>query len=217
MAERALRIAIADDHPLFRDGLRALIATEPDLELVGEATTGVEATNLVGRLRPDVVLMDIQMPELGGIEASRLIAASSPSTAVLVMTMFEDEYLIVAALRAGARGYLLKGAHQEEVLRAIRAVASGEVIFGCGIARLLLEYFSAEHQSSVPPNAFPELTDREREVLQLLARGEKNAVIAHRLVLSPKTVRNHVSSILRKLQVADRTQAAARAHQAGMG
>jgi DNA-binding NarL/FixJ family response regulator len=156
------------------------------------------------------------MPELGGIEASRLIAAGSPSTAVLVMTMFEDEYLIVAALRAGARGYLLKGAHQEEVLRAIRAVASGEVIFGCGIARLLLEYFSAEHQSTVPPNAFPELTDREREVLQLLARGEKNAVIAHRLVLSPKTVRNHVSSILRKLQVADRTQAAARAHQAGL-
>jgi DNA-binding NarL/FixJ family response regulator len=217
VAERPLRIVIADDHPLFRDGLRALLATEPSLELVGEATNGVEAADLAGRLCPDVVLMDIQMPELGGLEASRLIAASSPTSAVLVMTMFEDEHLIVAALRAGARGYLVKGAHQEEVLRAIRAVASGEAIFGCGIARLLLEYFSAAHQSGVPASAFPELTERERDVLQLLARGDKNAVIAHRLVLSPKTVRNHVSSILRKLQVSDRNQAAARAREAGLG
>jgi DNA-binding NarL/FixJ family response regulator len=216
MADRSLRIVIADDHPLFRDGLRALLATESRLELVGEATTGVEAADLAGRLRPDVVLMDIEMPELRGVEASRLIAANSPNTAVLVMTMYEDEHLIVAALRAGARGYLLKGAQREEVLRAICAVANGEAIFGCGSARLLLEYFSAEHHSSVPPGAFPELTDREREVLQLLARGEKNALIASRLVLSPKTVRNHVSSILRKLQVADRTQAAARAHAAGL-
>ena len=217
MAERSLRIVIADDHPLFRDGLRSMIATVPYLELVGEATTGVEATDLAGRLHPDVVLMDIQMPELGGIEASRLIAANSPSTAVLVMTMFEDEHLIVAALRAGARGYLLKGAHQEEVLRAIHAVANGEAIFGCGIAHLLLEYFSAGNHPSAPPSMFPELTEREREILQLLARGERNAVIAHRLVLSPKTVRNHVSSILRKLEVADRTQAGARAREAGLG
>jgi len=137
-AERSLRIVIADDHPLFRDGLRALLDTESRLELVGEATSGVEAADLASRLRPDVVLMDIQMPELGGIEASRLIAANSPNTAVLVMTMYEDEHLIVAALRAGARGYLLKGAQREEVLRAIYAVANGEAIFGCGSARLLL-------------------------------------------------------------------------------
>jgi DNA-binding NarL/FixJ family response regulator len=216
MAARPLRVVIADDHPLFRDGVRALIATEPDLELVGEAATGQEAVWLVGRLQPDVVLMDVQMPDLDGIAASRAIATASPPTGVLVMTMFEDEHLIFAAIRAGARGYLLKGARQDEVVRAIRAVGVGEAIFSRGVASRLLESFNGAQQPAVPPALFPELSEREREILQFLARGEKNADIAHRLVISPKTVRNHVSAILRKLQVLDRTQAAVRARDAGL-
>jgi DNA-binding NarL/FixJ family response regulator len=213
---RPLRVVIADDHPLFRDGLRALIAVEPDLELVGEATTGQEAIDVVSELQPDVVLMDIQMPDLGGIDASRAITAASPATGVLIVSMFEDEHLIFAAVRAGARGYVLKGSRQDEVLRAIRAVGDGEAIFSRGIAPRLLESFNTTQPPVVPPSVFPELSEREREVLQLLARGEKNAAIAQRLVLSPKTVRNHVSTILRKLQVLDRTQAAVRARDAGL-
>jgi DNA-binding NarL/FixJ family response regulator len=216
MDVRPLRVVIADDHPLFRDGLRALIAVEPDLELVGEATTGQEAVDVVSRLQPDVVLMDIQMPDLGGIDASRAITAASPATGVLIVSMFEDEHLIVAAVRAGARGYVLKGARQDEVLRAIRAVGDGEAIFSRGIASRLLESVNTTQPLVAPPTVFPELSEREREVLQLLARGEKNAAIAQRLVLSPKTVRNHVSTILRKLQVLDRTQAAVRARDAGL-
>jgi DNA-binding NarL/FixJ family response regulator len=211
------RVVVADDHPLFRDGVRALLATEPDLELVGEATGGDEAVALVGELRPDVVLMDVQMPGVGGIEATRRIAAMCPGAAVLVMTMFEDDHLVFAAMRAGARGYLLKGARQAEVLRAIRGVANGEVIFGPGVAARVLDFFTGAETAGAPPSLFPELSDREREVLVLLARGHKNAEIAARLVLSPKTVRNHVSTILGKLQVADRTQAAVRAREAGLG
>jgi DNA-binding NarL/FixJ family response regulator len=216
MDVRPLRVVIADDHPLFRDGLRALIAVEPDLELVGEATTGREAVDVVSRSQPDVVLMDIQMPDLGGIDASRAITTASPATGVLIVSMFEDEHLIFAAVRAGARGYVLKGARQDEVLRAIRAVGEGEAIFSRGIASRLLESFNTTQPPVAPPSVFPELSEREREVLQLLARGEKNAAIAQRLVLSPKTVRNHVSTILRKLQVLDRTQAAVRARDAGL-
>jgi len=212
-----IRVVIADDHPLFRDGVRALLSTEPDLELVGEATTGDEAVARVGELRPDVVLMDVQMPGLGGIDATRRIAAAGPEVAVLVMTMFEDDHLVFAAMRAGARGYLLKGARQAAVLRAIRSVANGEVVFGPGVAERVLDFFSGAQPASVPPSLFPELSDREREVLQLLARGLKNTAIADQLVLSPKTVRNHVSTILGKLQVADRTQAAVRAREAGLG
>jgi DNA-binding NarL/FixJ family response regulator len=212
-----IRVVIADDHPLFRDGVRALLSTEPDLELVGEATTGDEAVARIGELRPDVVLMDVQMPGLGGIDATRRIAAACPEVAVLVMTMFEDDHLVFAAMRAGARGYLLKGAGQTAVLRAIRSVASGEVVFGPGVALRVLDFFNAASLASAPPSLFPELSDRERQVLQLLARGLKNAEIAGQLVLSPKTVRNHVSTILGKLQVADRTQAAVRAREAGLG
>jgi DNA-binding NarL/FixJ family response regulator len=193
-----------------------LIATAPDLELLGDATTGKEAVELVNNLNPDVVLMDLQMPELGGIEATRAITASSPSIGVLVMTMFEDDHLVLAAMRAGARGYILKGARQDEVIRAIRAVGNGEAIFSPRIALRLLDLFGQAHRPTIPPDLFPELTLRERDVLQLLARGSNNAAIAGQLVLSPKTVRNHVSSILSKLQVADRTEAALRAREAGI-
>jgi DNA-binding NarL/FixJ family response regulator len=216
MDARPLRVVIADDHPLFRDGMRALIATEPVLELVGEAATGQEVMDLVGRSHPDLVLLDIQMPELDGIAVSRALATTSPATRVLVMSMFEDEHLVFAAIRAGARGYVLKGAAHDEVLRAIRAVGDGEAIFSRGIASRVLESFNSMQPAAAPRSVFPELSEREREVLQLLARGEKNAAIAQRLVLSPKTVRNHVSAILRKLQVLDRTQAAVRAREAGL-
>lgn len=215
MQAEPLGIVIADDHPLFRAGVRTLLATEPDLELLGEATTGEEAVALTGNLAPDVVLMDVQMPGAGGIDATRRIAASNPATGILVMTMFEDNQLVFSAMRAGARGYLLKGARQDELLRAIRAVGNGEAIFSPGIAVRLLEFFISM-QPAPPPDVFPELSEREREVLQLLARGQKNAEIAARLVLSPKTVRNHVSTILHKLQVTDRVQALVRAREAGL-
>jgi DNA-binding NarL/FixJ family response regulator len=217
MDNTPLQVVIADDHPLFRDGVRALIANEPDLEVVAEATTGREVVDLVGQLHPDVVLMDIQMPGCSGVEASRTVAAVSATTGVLVMTMFEDDHLVFAAMRAGARGYLLKGARQEEVLRAIRAVGNGEAIFCRRIAHRMLDYFNVMQQPSRPAKLFPELSEREREVLQQLARGETNRRIAELLTLSPKTVRNYVSSILSKLQVVDRTQAAVRARAAGLG
>ena len=211
-----LRIVIADDHVLFRDGLRALLAAAPDTELVGEAATGDEAVALATALQPDVVLMDIQMPGLNGIDATRRIAHASPHVGILVVTMFEDDSSVFAAMRAGARGYLLKGAKYEEMLRAIRAVGSGEAIFSPAIAVRLMEYFSNVRPTTVP-QAFPDLSDREREILDLIAQGHKNAEIAARLVLSPKTVRNHVSNILSKLQVADRAQAIIRAREAGLG
>jgi DNA-binding NarL/FixJ family response regulator len=212
----SVRILIADDHPVFRDGLRALLGTVPDCELVGEAANGDEAVVLATSLQPDVVLMDIRMPGLDGIEATRRIVHTSPHIAVLVLTMFEDDESVFSAMRAGARGYLLKGADQSEILRAVRAVASGEAIFGPAIARRLMDYFSAP-RVGLPAQAFPELTEREGEVLELIARGRANQEIAHQLFLSPKTVRNHVSNIFSKLQVADRAQAIVRAREAGMG
>lgn len=211
-----IRILIADDHPVFRDGLRALLATVEDCELVGETPTGEEAVAAAVELQPDVVLMDIRMPGLDGIEATRRIVHTSPHIAILILTMFEDDESVFSAMRAGARGYLLKGADQAEILRAIRAVDSGEAIFGASIARRLMDYFSAP-RTGLPAQAFPELTEREREVLELIARGFANQVIAGRLFLSPKTVRNHVSNIFSKLQVADRAQAIVRAREAGLG
>mgnify|MGYP001206770682 CR=1 FL=1 len=211
-----LRILIADDHPLFRDGLRALLTAAPDMELVGEATTGDEATSLAAELQPDVVLMDIQMPGLSGVEATRRIVQASPHIRVLVITMFEDDRTVFAAMRAGARGYVLKGASSSEMLRAIQAVGGGEAIFSPGIAIRMAEYFATSQPSASPP-IFPELSDREREILDLIAQGRSNAEIAARLVLSPKTVRNHVSNVLSKLQVADRTEAAIKAREAGLG
>ncbi len=211
-----LRILIADDHPTFRDGLRALLDAAPDMVLVGEAATGDEAVTLAASLQPDVALMDIQMPGTNGIEATRTILHASPHIGVLVVTMFEDDGSVFAAMRAGARGYLLKGAKYDEILRAIRAVGSGEAIFSATIAARLIGYF-AEARPAAPPQTFPELSDREREVLGLIAQGDRNAVIADRLYLSEKTVRNHVTNILSKLQVADRAEAIIRAREAGLG
>jgi DNA-binding NarL/FixJ family response regulator len=211
-----LRVQVADDHVMFRDGLRTLLASTPDAQLVGEAATGEEAIRLANSLQPDVVLMDLQMPDLNGIEATRRIVNDSPHIRVLVVTMFEDDSSVVAAMRAGARGYLLKGATHTEMARAIRAVGEGEAIFSPAIAARLMEFF-ASFQPATLPQVFPELSDREREVLNLIAQGHKNPDIAARLVLSPKTVRNHVTNILSKLQVTDRSEAIVRAREAGLG
>ncbi len=210
-----IRVLIADDHPVFRFGLRALLASEPATEVVGEATTGDEAIDLAAALQPDIVLMDLNMPGPNGIEATRRIAQQHPRIGILVVTMFDDDS-VFAALRAGARGYILKGSEGEETLRAIRAVAHGEAIFSPTIARRLMQHFAVTGRgASAYP--FPELTEREHEVLDLMAQGYTNTAIAERLYMSPKTVRNHVSIIFSKLQVSDRTQAAIRAREAGLG
>jgi DNA-binding NarL/FixJ family response regulator len=211
-----VRVLIADDHPHFRDGLRALLLSASDLEVVGEAGDGEETISLAAELQPDVILMDLNMPGVGGIEATRRILRTSPHIAILVISMFEDDDSIFAALQAGARGYLLKGALKAEILRSIRAVSSGEAIFGPGIAKRLMQYF-ASSRPTAPKDAFPELTEREREILTLIAQHETNPEIAKRLHLSPKTIRNHVSNIFTKLQVADRAQAIIRAREAGLG
>ena len=184
--------------------------------MVAEASSGEEAIELAETLQPDVILMDIKMPGINGIEATREILNISPQAGILMVTMFEDDDSLFAAMRAGARGYLLKDSRGEEVLHAIRAVAGGEAIFGQGIARRLINYFSTLNPSG-PPRAFPELTDREDEILTLVARGHSNEEIAQQLFLSIKTVRNHVSHIFLKLQVADRAQAVIRAREAGLG
>ena len=209
-----IRVLIADDHPLFRDGLTALLTDGPDTELAGAATSGTEAVEMARETQPDVVIMDLHMPGLNGIEATRRIVADSPHIAVLVLTMFDDDESVFSALRAGARGYLLKGADQEQILRAVYAAANGEIIFGTELAARVLAYFTA---APAAPAIFPQLTDREREALELVAQGRSNADIAGRLQLSQKTVRNHVSNILTKLQVADRAQAIVQARDAGLG
>jgi DNA-binding NarL/FixJ family response regulator len=209
-----IRVLIADDHPLFRDGLTALLNDGPETELAGAATTGTEAVDLARESQPDVVVMDLRMPGLNGVEATRRIVADSPHIAVLVLTMFDDDDSIFSALRAGARGYLLKGADQEQIRCGIRAAANGEIIFGAHLAARMLGYFTA---TSAPVPVFPQLTDREREVLELVAQGQANLAIAARLGLSHKTIRNHVSNILTKLQVTDRAQAVAQARDAGLG
>jgi DNA-binding NarL/FixJ family response regulator len=211
------RIVLADDHPLFRDGLRVLIEAMPDAELVGEASTGDEAVALAVQLQPQVVLMDIQLPGRNGIEATRAIVDQAPEVAVLILTMFEDDDSVFAAMRAGARGYLLKGADQDELTRAIEAVAHGQAIFGPGVARRVMALFAASSSRSRDAQPFPELTEREREVLELIAQGHANHVIARRLGIAEKTVRNHVSIVFNKLQVVDRAQAIVRAREAGMG
>lgn len=211
-----IRTLIADDHTLFRGGLKALLASLPDAEIVGEASDGEEAIRLAAQLQPDVVLMDIQMPGVNGIEATRRILETSPHVGVLMLTMFEDDDSVFAAMRAGARGYILKGAGQADLTRAIQAVASGEALFAPGVAQRLLSYLGSP-RTRAQEHIFPELTDREREVLNLIAAGNNNATIANKLVLSPKTVRNHISNIFSKLQVADRAEAIIRAREAGMG
>ena len=213
---RPIRILIADDHPLFRAGLRALLESIPDTEVAGEAATGEEAVEAAVTLVPDVVVMDINMPGLNGIDATRRIVDASEDVKVLVMTMHDDDEAVFAAIRAGARGYQLKGAAQDETLRAIRSVANGEAIFGPGIADRL-QRFLATPPALDPTQAFPQLTDRELEILQLLAERRTNAEIAAQLFLSQKTVRNYVSAIFAKLQVADRAEAGLLARAAGLG
>ena len=211
-----MRVLVADDHPMYRYGLRTLLEATPDLEVVGEAATGVQAVTAAATLQPDIVVMDLNMPGLNGIDATRAILRANPGTGVLVLTMFDDDESVFAAMRAGARGYLLKGADKDEIARAVLAVASGEAIFGPAVAQRVIDYFSTARPAGQPP-AFPELTEREREILELIAQGHRNPAIAKRLVLSPNTVRNHVSSIFAKLQVADRARAIIRAREAGLG
>jgi len=210
-----IRVLIADDHPVFRDGLRALVASAPDLELVGEARTGLEAVDLAASGRPSVVLMDLRMPDLSGIEATRRILEADPGAAIVIVTMSEDDDSLFAAMRAGARGYIPKDAEREQILSAIRAAALGEAIFGASIARRVADFFSAPRSAATEP--FPELTERENEILELIAQGRSNGDIAGRLGITSKTVRNHVANVFNKLQVADRSQAIVRAREAGLG
>lgn len=216
-----LRVLIADDHQLFRDGLKALLLSAPDVKVVGEAATGREAIQLAAETQPTVILMDIQMPDTDGIEATRQIVQANSQINVLMVTMFEDDQSVFAAMRAGARGYVLKGAKHDEMLRAIRAVGNGEAIFSPTIAARMMDFFAAGRRAAPPPtvageDALAELTERERELLALIAGGHTNAEIAAALTISVKTVRNHVSNILNKLQVVDRVQAALRAREAGL-
>ncbi|MBC3193868.1 response regulator transcription factor [Pseudonocardia sp. C8] len=206
---------LADDHPVYRDGLAALLRSVPGIDVVGVAADGREAVSRAVDLQPDVVVMDVGMPGLDGIAATREITSVSPSVGVVVLTMSEEDATVFAAMRAGARGYLLKGANQAEIVRAITGVARGDVVFGPALARRIADFFAAP--AAVPAGAFPELTAREREILDLLAAGRSNPQIAGALYLSPKTVRNNVSNIFAKLHVADRAEAIVRARDAGMG
>jgi len=211
-----LRVLVADDHPTFRRGLGALLASLPDVELVGEAADGEEAVRLAAASAPDVVVMDLDMPRLGGIEATRRIVAAQPAVAVLVLTMLEEDESVFAAMRAGARGYVVKGADTDDVLRALESVARGDAVFGPAVASRVLSYLTRP-LSARDPLVFPELTDREREVLEHMARGLSNGEIARRLFVSPKTVRNHASNVFTKLQVSDRAEAVERARRSGLG
>ena len=215
-----IRILIADDHALFREGLRALFSALPDIEVVGDAADGAAAVTQVDAVQPDVVLMDINMPGINGIEATRRILITHPNLGIIMVTMLEDDTSVFAAMRAGARGYVLKGAHHDEILHAIRAVAAGQAVFGPAIAARMMNFFQGLNgapQKGSSTLAFPELTEREREVLALIAQGVSNKEIAEKLVISAKTVSNHITNIFSKLQVADRAQAIIRARDAGLG
>jgi DNA-binding NarL/FixJ family response regulator len=213
--DRPVRVVIADDHPVFLAGLRTLVEECPQLEYAGQASDGQEAVEVCTAARPDVVLMDIRMPAVSGIDATRQILDARPGTGVLMLTMLEDDTSVLAAMRAGARGYILKGAHPDQILRAIIAVAAGEVIFGAALAARMAEFFRGGPGRIAP--AFANLSQREHDVLDLIAAGEPNATIASRLGLSEKTIRNNVSAILAKLQVSDRSAAIVRARDAGLG
>jgi DNA-binding NarL/FixJ family response regulator len=214
-----IRLMIADDHQLFREGVKALLATTTDIVIVAEAGDGSAAVAQCREIKPDIVLMDIHMPGLNGIEATKQILLGQPTTGIIMLTMLEDDASVFAAMRAGARGYLLKGASPQEMLSVIRAVAEGQALFGPAIASRLMNYFQELGRLPVAVNAatpFPELTERELEVLRLIAQGRNNQEIAQKLVISPKTVRNHITNIFSKLQVADRAQAIVLARQAGL-
>jgi DNA-binding NarL/FixJ family response regulator len=213
MTDDVLRVLIADDHTLFRRGVRSLLSTVPGVEIVAEAADGETAVELTAELAPNLVLMDLQMPGGGGLAAIRAVTERSPGTNVLVVTMFEDDDSVFAAMRAGARGYVLKDMDADDFARAIIAVGRGEALFSRGIATRMMHFFSEQRPASTP---FPDLTDSERNVLQLMATGANNAGIARDLSLSPKTVRNYISNIFRKLQVADRSQAIVIAREAGL-
>lgn len=210
-----IRVLIADDHPVFRDGLASLLEPLPSIEVVGKAADGVAAVELATSTRPDVVIMDLQMPRMNGIEATRRILAEQPGIAVLVITMGEDESTVYSAVRAGARGYLLKGAEQDEIVRALTTVHAGGVVFGASLAARIARVF--EVPAAPQAAAFPQLTEREREILDRIAAGHNNARIAAELYLSPKTVRNNVSTILAKLQATDRASVIVQARDAGFG
>ena len=210
------RVLVADDHAVFRYGMRAMLANAHGFEVVAEASTGEEVVGKAAEVRPDVVLMDIQMPGMNGIEATRKIVQANPEMSVVVVTMFGDDDSVFSAMRAGARGYVLKGADAEEVMKVLRAMAQGEAYFGPEIAKRIMGYFSSPKPAPAS-EAFPELTPREVEVLDLIARGTSNQEIASRLYLSQKTVRNHVSNVFLKLQVAGRAQAIVRAREVGLG
>jgi DNA-binding NarL/FixJ family response regulator len=211
-----IRVLLADDHPVVRRGLAALLGTLPDCEVVGEAVDAEAAVREAQLTRPDVVLMDVRMPGIDGVEATRRLRESVPDAAVLVLTMYDDDATVLTAMRAGARGYLLKGAEQDDIADAIRAVVRGQAIFGPGIASRLLDLF-ASSAAPVAEDPFPELTHREREILELLAEGRRTAEIAGTLHLSPKTVSNNLTTIFAKLEVADRTAAVIRARERGLG
>lgn len=215
-----IRLLVVDDHALFREGLSALFSTIEDIEIVGEASTGEEAHSLADSLQPDVILMDINMPGVNGVEATRRILNANPVIGVIMVTMLEDDASLFFAMRAGARGYVLKGAQHQELLQTIRAVANGQALFGPAIAKRIMGFFNdegAKLKSALTKEAFPELTPRELELLKLIAQGANNHQIASELVISDKTVRNHITSIFSKLQVADRAAAIIRARDAGLG
>lgn len=211
----ALHVLVVDDHPLFLDGLATLLHEPPEVDVVGRAANGADAIARAADLQPDVVVMDLHLPDINGVDATRQIVGTSPHIAVLVLTMVSDDDSVFAAMRAGARGYLLKGADHDDIRRGVRAVARGEAIFGPGVADRVISFFAVRHTNG--PSPFPELTPRETEVLALVADGLSNDTIARRLLLTNKTVRNHLSNIFVKLQVTDRAEVIVRARRAGLG
>lgn len=219
MNTEPIRLLVSDDHALFREGLRALFSATPDIEIIGEADTGEKTLALAEALQPDIILMDINMPDMDGIQTTRQVLRANPTIGVIMVTMLEEDAPLFSAMRAGARGYVLKGARHQELLQTVRAVARGQVFFGPSTASRIMGFFQdieADLKPSVPEETFPELTPRELEVLELIAQGANNSQIAEKLVISDKTVRNHITSIFSKLQVADRAQAIIMARDAGL-
>jgi DNA-binding NarL/FixJ family response regulator len=214
-----IRILIADDHLFYREGVRTLLSTAEAMEIVGEASNGQEVVARAAELEPNIILMDLKMPGLNGIDATRQIVQKQPKMGILVVTMFDDDESVFAVMRAGARGYILKDADQEELVRAIMAVYRGEAIFSPAIAQRMMNYFSnlSREARSKADTAFPELTERELDILEQIAEGHGNPTIANKLSLSVKTVQNYVSNILNKLQVSDRSEAIVRAREKGLG
>ncbi|WP_286793498.1 response regulator transcription factor, partial [Microbacterium sp. UBA3394] len=217
MSDEPIRVVLVDDHPVYRDGLSMLLESMDGVRVVATASDGAEAIEVVDASDADVVVMDVQMPRLDGLAATREVVARHPHLAVVILTMSEDDETVFAAMRAGARGYLVKGASQQQIFAAITTVAGGELVFGAAIARRVAEFFAAGPSTAPSAEVFPQLTPREREILDLLAAGRSNPQIAQALFLSPKTVRNNVSNIFTKLQVADRAEAIVRARDAGLG